>query len=260
MIEMAPPLVEMRCISVMRGDREVLHEVDLSIGAGEHVAILGPNGCGKSTLIKTLTRECYPLVKLGSSLKLRGRDRWNVFELRSALGIVSNDPTSESARQMSGIELVLSGFFSGTLSHAVPDASMRERAQELLELLEIPHLRERALAEMSAGEARRVLIARALVHDPKALVLDEPSNSLDIVAQHELRKLVGVLARSGVGIVLVTHHLPDIVPEIERVVLMRAGRIIADGPKQELLTSQVLGELFGIEVAVTAHNGFYQLW
>jgi iron complex transport system ATP-binding protein len=256
------PLLDMQHITVMRGAKRVLDDIQLRIRVGEHVAILGPNGCGKSTLIKTITRECYPLVLPESSLKLLGNDRWNIFELRSALGIVSNDLMTECARPITGEELVISGFFSsiGVWPHQHIAPAMRERARELLELLEVAHLADRLVTEMSSGEARRFLIGRALVHDPKALVLDEPTTSLDVFAQHELRRLVRQLAQSGVGMILVTHHLADIIPEVERVVLMRAGRIVADGPKAQLLTADAIGRLFGIDVAVSQRDGFYHLW
>jgi iron complex transport system ATP-binding protein len=259
---MDQPLLEMQHISVMRGDKRVLHDIGLRIGVGEHVAILGPNGCGKSTLIKTVTRECYPLVEPGASLKLLGNERWNIFELRSAMGIVTNDLMAECARPVTGEELVISGFFSsiGIWPHQQVTDAMRERARGILELLEVPHLADRAMTGMSSGEARRVLIGRALVHEPKALILDEPATSLDIFAQHELRQMVRRLAQSGVGMILVTHHLADIVPEVERVVLMRAGRIVADGPKERLLTAEALAGLFGIAVTVTERDGFYHLW
>lgn len=257
-----PALLDMQNVSVMRGSKRVLHDIHLRIGIGEHVAILGPNGCGKSTLIKIVTRECYPLVQPGSSLKLLGQDRWNIFELRSAFGIVSNDLMAECARPITGEELVVSGYFSsvGVWPHQVVTPRMHERARELLDLLEVGRLADRAVNEMSSGEARRMLIARALVHDPKALILDEPTTSLDVFAQHEVRKLVRQLAQSGVGMILVTHHLADIIPEIERVVMMRSGRIIADGPKQKMLTAPALGELFGMDVTIVERDGFYHLW
>src|SRR5579872_1179533 len=105
----APALLDFHHISVMRGEKTVLHDVSLRIQAGEHVAILGPNGCGKSTLIKTITRECYPLARAESSLMLFGQDSWNVFDLRKLLGVVSNDLMSTCTRDITGIEVVLSG-------------------------------------------------------------------------------------------------------------------------------------------------------
>src|ERR1035437_3808022 len=146
------PLLEMQHISVMRGEKRVLHDIGLRIGAGEHVAILGPNGCGKSTLIKTVTRECYPLVEPGSSLRLLGNHRWNIFDLRSALGIVSNDLMTECARPITGVELVVSGFFSsiGIWPHQQVTPAMRDRAGHILELLEVSHLAGRDVTEMSS--------------------------------------------------------------------------------------------------------------
>jgi iron complex transport system ATP-binding protein len=246
----------------MRGENTALRDLSLTIGAGEHVAILGPNGCGKSTLIKTITRECYPLASPDSSVSILGRTRWNIFELRELLGIVSNDLMTQCTRDITGFDVVLSGFFSsiGIWPNHEVTPGMRTKAAEVLELLEAPALAAKPVNEMSSGEARRVLIARALVHSPRALLLDEPSTSLDLFAQHELRETVRKLAQSGIGIVLVTHHLSDIVPEIERVILMRAGKIAGDGPKQELLTPANLKDLFGVNVELAQRDGYYHLW
>ena len=255
-------LIELERVSVMRGDKIVLHEVSLRIGVGEHVAILGPNGCGKSTLIKTITRECYPLVRDGARMAIFGKERWNIFDLRPLLGVMSNDLMVSCTRDITGREAVLSGFF-GSIGlqpyHAVTPA-LEQKTSEILALLEISHLADRPITEMSSGEARRILLARALVHEPRALVLDEPSNSLDVFAQHELREILRKLARSGMGIVLVTHHLADIIPEIERVILMREGRIVEDGGKQDILTADRLGSLFGLPVELGRRDGLYHLW
>jgi len=255
-------LIRLRNVTVMRGGNVALRDLSLTIGQGEHVAILGPNGCGKSTLIKTITRECYPLAGEDSSVEILGQSLWNVFSLRSMLGIVSNDLMTQCTREITGVDVVLSGFFSSIgiwPNHHVTE-EMREKAAEALMLLEAPHLSEKPVNEMSSGEARRMLIGRALVHGPKALLLDEPSTSLDLFAQHELRETVRRLAQSGIGIVLVTHHLSDIIPEIDRVILMRAGQIVADGAKSEVLTARSLRDLFGVDVELAQRDGYYHLW
>ncbi len=246
----------------MRGDKVVLDDFTLRIAAGEHVAILGPNGCGKSTLIKTITRELYPVVREGSRMTILGEDAWNVFELRSLLGIVSNDLMSWCTGDSLGRDVVLSGFFSSNdiyPNHLVRP-EQREQAEAALEQLQVPHLADRPVVAMSSGEAKRVLIARALVHKPRALLFDEPSNSLDLFARHSLRETMSLLANSGIGIVLVTHDLSDIIPEIERVVLMSRGRIVADGRKEEILQGRRLAALFGMKVEIARKDGYYHLW
>jgi iron complex transport system ATP-binding protein len=259
---MDPALVDLKNVRVIRGENVALDDFSLRIAAGEHVAILGPNGCGKSTLIKTITRECYPIVREGSSMTILGRDRWNIFELRSILGIVSNDLMLDVTGETNGREVVLSGFFSSTriFDHQTVEHAQRKRADDVLERLGVSHLADRPVAEMSSGEAKRILIARALVHDPQTLVFDEPSNSLDVFAQHGLREAMRALAQSGIGVVLVTHHLSDVIPEIDRVVLMRNGKIQADGCKQDLLEPGQVSNLFGIRVEITRRDGYYHLW
>src|ERR1700687_3164578 len=257
-----PALLDLQNISVMRGQKTVLEDFSLLIRGDEHVAILGPNGCGKSTLIKTITRECYPVVREGSSMTILGQDRWDVFELRSLLGIVSNDLMSKSSGDACGRDVVLSGFFSSAriFPHHAVDPRHKALADDALAQLQISHLAQRPVCEMSSGEARRVLIARALVHKPRALLFDEPSNSLDVFALHSLRQSMRSLAQSGIGIILVTHELPDVVPEIERVVLMSNGRIVADGRKEEVLQAEALGQVFGLKVELGQRDGYYNIW
>jgi iron complex transport system ATP-binding protein len=249
-------------VTVMRGERAALQGVSLRIEAGEHVCILGPNGCGKSTLIKTITRECYPLAREGSSISILGQERWNIFELRSLLGIVSPDLLSSCTTDATGRDVVLSGFFSSTriFPHHEPQAELVARSNAALERLGIAHLADRSVAQMSSGEAKRTLIARALVHDPHTLLFDEPSNALDIAAQVQLRETMRELAQSGLGILLVTHHVSEIIPEIERVVFLREGRIVGDGAKEKILTSAALSELFGVPVNVARQDGYFHLY
>jgi iron complex transport system ATP-binding protein len=257
-----PPLLEFRNLRVMRGLKIALDEFSLRIGADEHVAILGPNGCGKSTLIKTITRECYPVARDDSFMAILGHETWDVFKLRGYLGIVSNDLMLSCTGDASGIDVVLSGFFSSTAiypNHLV-EPEQEALAQAALAELRIVHLADRPVCEMSSGEARRVLIARALVHKPRALLFDEPCNSLDLSAQQNVRHTMSTLAQSGSAIILVTHELADIVPEIQRVVLMSRGRIVADGAKEDILQVERLKELFGVSVEMARRDGHYHLW
>jgi len=258
----APPLLKLKNVTVLRGDCAALREVNLEIAAGERVCILGPNGSGKSTLIKTITRECYPLGQDGCAIAILGRERWNIFELRSLLGIVSPDLLASCTTDATGRDVVLSGFFSSTriFPHQHPDPIHLANADAALERLGIAHLAERPVAQMSSGEAKRTLIARALVHEPQALLFDEPSNALDIGAQLQLRETMRELAQSGLGILLVTHHVPEIIPEIERVVLLREGRILADGPKAAILTEENLSKLFEAKVRLGQHDGYFHLY
>lgn len=256
------PLLELRNVSVMRGNTLALDRLSLTIASGEHAAILGPNGCGKSTLVKVVSRECYPLLRDGSVLRIMGQEVWDVFQLRSCLGIVSHDLMATCTREITGREVVLSGFFSsiGIWPHQQITPEMQARVDSILDRLEISHLAGREMTEMSSGEGRRILIARALVHNPKALLLDEPSTSLDLHAQQELSRFLSKLAASGVAVLLVTHHLADIVPEIERVILMKFGRVAADGPKEQMLIPERLSEVFGCEVEISRRDGYYHAW
>jgi iron complex transport system ATP-binding protein len=254
--------LELRQVNVARGERIVLHNVNLSIRTGEHVAILGPNGCGKSTLILAITCQIYPVVEPGMKVRIFGRERWDLTELRKHFGVVGTDLPGERTAVTRGIDAVVAGFFSASTLwpnlHVTDE--MRECAGAALARMEATHLAEQLVGTMSAGEKRRILIARALVHRPKQLLLDEPSNALDLAAQRELRETLRRLAVEGTGLVLVTHHLGDILPEVERIILMRDGRIVADGPREELLTETRLSELFHAPVRIGRDEEWLHSW
>jgi len=254
--------LDLRHVNVARGERVVLHNVNLSIRAGEHVAILGPNGCGKTTLIMAMTCQVYPIVRPGMQVRIFGRERWDLAELRRHFGVVGAELPGERTAVTSGLDAVIAGFFSASTlwPNLTVTAEMRDRAAEALDRMEASHLARQLVGEMSAGEKRRILIARALAHRPKQLLLDEPSNALDLAAQRELRETLRRLAREGTGLVLVTHHLGDILPEIDRIILMRGGRIAADGPREELLTAPRLSELFNTPVRIGRDEEWLHSW
>ncbi|HEV2710633.1 MAG TPA: ATP-binding cassette domain-containing protein [Edaphobacter sp.] len=257
-----PPFLELTHVNVARGDNVVLHDINLSVNTGEHIAILGPNGCGKSTLIKTITCECYPIVQPETRVDIFGRERWDLTELKKRLGVVSAELPGKPTLQMTGRDAVLTGFFSSSTlwPNLTVTAAMRERADEVLEQIDAVNLVNKPVGEMSAGQQRRIMIGRALVSSSQMLLLDEPSNALDISAQRELRNLLRKLAQQGTGILLITHHIADIIPEIDRILLLREGRIIGDGPKSALLTAPTLSDLFQTEVQLTVRDGFHHAW
>ncbi len=259
--------LDLKNVNVARGDRIVLHDVNLTIRTGEHVAILGPNGCGKSTLILTMTCQTYPIPNPEMSVRIFGRERWDLTQLRKHFGVVGagltgQDLPGERTAVTTGRDAVTAGFFSASTLwpnlHVTKE--MRSRALEALERMEAVHLADQLVGEMSAGEKRRSLIARALVHRPHQLLLDEPSNALDLAAQRDLRETLRRLVAEGTGLILVTHHLADILPEIERVILMRSGRIVADGQRHELLTEQRLSELFKAPIRIGRDEAWLHSW
>ena len=256
------PFLQLSHVNVARGENVVLHDVNLSVNAGEHIAILGPNGCGKSTLIKTITCECYPIVQPMTEVSIFGRSRWDLTELKKRLGVVSTELPGKQTLTTTGRDAVLTGFFSSSTlwpNLTVTD-EMVTRADEVLALIDAEPFRDKLVGHMSAGQQRRIMIGRALVASSQMLLLDEPSNALDIAAQQELRSLMRRLAQQGTGILLITHHVSDIIPEIDRILMMKDGRILADGPKSKLLTAPALSDLFRTEVHLTEKDGFHHAW
>jgi iron complex transport system ATP-binding protein len=263
-LTMTAPLIDFKNVTIRRSGRCVLDRFSLHIPTHQHLAILGPNGCGKSTFIKTITRELYPDPEVPDShVEVFGKRIWNIFDLRPLLGIVSYDWLETCRRNdYPCAEIVLSGFFSsvGIWPHHEVTDEMRERTVQVMKLLDISDLAERPVCEISSGEGRRVLIARALVHQPKAMVLDEPANSLDLGSMHQLRQTMQTVAAQGTSIILVTHHLADIVPEIGRVVLMRDGAVFFDGAKDRALSSEMLSALYRTPVQVEHRDGYFHAW
>ncbi len=255
-------LLSLHDATVVRNGRRVLDGLSLQVEEGQHTAILGPNGSGKSSLIRLITHHDYPLAHADGtpSVRICGQGRWNVFDLRSRLGIVSADMAEALVNHGTrGLEAVLSAFFAshGVFSHHEVTQAMRERARAALERVEAAHLAGRTLDQMSTGEVRRILIARALVHHPQALLLDEPTAGLDLVARHRFLQTVRGLAQSDTTIILVTHRLEEIIPEIEQVVLLREGHVQCAGPKPATLTTANLSALFGAPVRLHTVGGYY---
>jgi iron complex transport system ATP-binding protein len=243
------------------GPRPVFGDLSLRLHLGEHTVILGPNGAGKSALIKLISRELYPVVRPGAELRLFGSTTENLWQLRRRIGLVSADLQSAYNPHVPAAEVVLSGFFGsvGLGRSQEPSASERQRVGALLAEMHLAPLAERPYGQLSDGQRRRLLLARALVHDPEVLVLDEPTNGLDLRARHQLLAILRRLARSGTTLLLVTHQLDAVIPEIIRAVLLREGQVVGDGPVGELLRDGPLSALFETPLKVVEANGYRQV-
>ena len=260
---MTESLLKIAGATVVKNGKRVLDDFSLEIASGQHTAIVGPNGSGKSSLIKLLTRQHYSLARPGGEpgVAIFGQARWDVFALRRLLGIVSADVHQAfvSDADLTGLEVVLSGFFAGhgLAAHHEVTAEMQNKAEAALRLAQAEPLAEKLMMQMSTGEARRILIARALAPDPKALLLDEPTTGLDLSARRRFLDALSRIAEAGKTIILVTHHVEEIIPEIRRTVLLQSGRVFRDGPTEAVLTSSNLSALFGEAIKVRRQNGAY---
>jgi len=256
-----PPLIDIRNATIWRGDTRVFENLTLSIARHERVAVLGPNGSGKTTLLKTINRELYPVERDGSWVRILGRERWNVWDLRRHIGVVSHDLQQRYRPTTTALEVVLSGFLASIGVHGILGAQISEQrmvaAHDILAELGIAELVNTPLRSMSTGQQRRCLLGRALVHRPDTLIFDEPTSGLDLAASFDYLARVRALARAGCNIVIVTHHLNEIPPEVGRVVVLDRGAIAADGSKASVLVPELLSRVYETEIAVAEVDGHY---
>ena len=253
-------IIDLQNITVFQGRNKVLDNFSLTIDESQSTVILGPNGSGKTTLLKLLNRELYIVENPKSSLKIFEKDKWNVDDLRSNLGVVSQHLQHGYSESAIGLYVVLSGFYSsdGIWQHQKFEDEKLNRAQEVMDLLSISDLQDRAFSSMSTGEQRKFLLARSLVNDPAVLVFDEPTSGLDMSTCFQYLEIIRELISMGKKVVLVTHHVHEIPPEVTRVILLKEGEIVDDGNKDEILTNANLTNLLDWPIKVIKENGYYQ--
>ena len=254
-------IINFEHVNVAYDEEDVLRDINLSIKEGQHTVILGANGSGKSTLLKLFSNDLYPRFNEATTKEVFGKKVWDIWELKKHLGIITNDlhyQFSERAPDLSGFEVTLSGFYSSfhIYEHQEFSPLHVKKVEEVLDFLEIRHLRDKRISEMSTGELRKCIIARSLVHEPKAMILDEPTVGLDIKAQLNFIEMIRKIAAHRT-IILVTHHLEEIFEEVSHVVLIKEGRILAQGKKDELLSDTLLSEVFDLPLHVKCEKGRY---
>ncbi|MGE4583154.1 MAG: ABC transporter ATP-binding protein [Sphaerochaeta sp.] len=259
---MAQRIIQLEHATVRRMGNPILNDVSLSLYQNEHVAIIGPNGAGKSTLMQVISEEIHPLYSEQTKRILFGKDRWEVLSLRQHLGIVSQSLQYLCNSSYKAWEIAISGFFSsiGLDFHHQVTEEQKQQVQVIMERYGVWHLRDKQMNRLSSGEARRILLCRASIHNPDVMLLDEAVSNLDFPSRHQYRSTLEQLDLEGKTIVLATHELSEIIPAINRIVVMQNGRIIADGPKHEMLTEELLSQVYGTRVFVDEREGLYSAW
>ena len=256
----AQAILEIEYVTVYRGETCVFSDLSFELREGEHVVILGPNGSGKSTLLRLLSGEVHAMPKAETRIVLFGEERWNVWDVRQRIGIVSHDLQRDYLICAEGLNVILSGFYASNDTYEYQQFSKTQltRSYEVMQELGIMALSGRRFGHLSTGEQRRFLLGRALVHNPPVLVLDEPTSGLDLRACFQYLDSLRAQIAKGKTVLLVTHHLHEIPPEVDRVIFLKEGRIIADGPKTTLLTDGRVSRLFDRKVTLVQANGWYQ--
>jgi iron complex transport system ATP-binding protein len=260
---MVGDVFELRNVSVVRDGKRILDSINLELHENENAAIIGLNGSGKTTLLKLLRGDVLPYYDTENPpvMRLFGESSWNLFELRNKMGVVSMDLQNQFVASTRVYEVIASGYFGSldVFRNMSVSEEMVKKTYEMASLMGIEDLLERSLDGLSLGEMRRTLIARALITDPKLLVLDEPMTGLDIVMNSKFRRMFDILIERGVNIIMITHDLSDIPICINRVVMLKDGKKFADGDKKNLLNSETVSEVYGEDIKVECTNGIYRM-
>ena len=255
------PLIEISDATVYRGDVKVFDHLDLEISQNESTVVLGPNGSGKTTLLKIIARELYPIWHQNLVVRILGMEKVNLWNLRSCLGLISNDLQYNYSPEVLGSDVVLSGFFSsvGVWRHHEYNTDHNYRVNEIMNDLSVAHLASTPFGKLSTGQQRMLLLCRALVNNPPNLLFDEPTNGLDLYSTFTYLECIRGLIKSKHNIVLVTHNIHEIPPEVSKVILLNKGKVWMQGSKKEVLTKKNLSELYEVNLSLVESGGWYQV-
>jgi len=252
-----PALIEMKNVQVKCGRYEVFSDLSLTLPADRSSAVIGPNGSGKSTLLKLIARDLYPEGNENAVFNILGQAARERDKLRLEMGLVSHELQTRIDKGSSVYQVVISAFYSSltTYFHQTYTEEQKETARRYIKFVGIGHLTDTLFAALSTGEQRRCLLARSLIHNPEYLILDEPTAGLDIKASYQYLETLSELIASGKKIVLVTHHLHEILPEIDWFVFLKDRQLIEAGERSELLTDEKISNLFEIPMQLKEEDG-----
>ena len=256
-------IIDFENIYVNYGMTTVLENINLKINRNENWVILGANGSGKSTLMKLFSHDLYPNTQYEFKKEIFGKDRWDIFELKKHLGIISNGLQSQFSgfsSSSSGFDVVMSGYFSslGVFKHHNVSDFQLKKAEDVMRFLEISEIKDKKFSQMSSGQQRRCLIGRSLIHTPEAFILDEPTTGLDVKSQFQFLKILREISKKSC-IVLVTHDVTEIIPEITHAALIYNKTIYKQGKKEDILTSANLSEIFEADIDLQQENNRYYI-
>ena len=248
-------------INVYIDQIKILSDININLYYGENILILGPNGSGKSTFLKLLNRSIYPITSNSSSFKIFDNENINIWDLRKKIGFLFKEMEQRVNNGVNLYDVISSGFsgiFNSRYSYLLSDKE-KLKINNLINEWELSNIINNEFQSLSDGQKRRGLLARALVYEPKILVLDEPFSNLDIKSNFILNQNLNKLIDQSINIIYVTHNLESILPKTNRVILIKEGKILNDGRPNELINSKILSNLFNISIRVIEQEGYWRM-
>ncbi|GIO11506.1 putative ABC transporter ATP-binding protein YlmA [Cohnella xylanilytica] len=246
-------MIKLDHLTLRRGQRDILRGVDLEVKEGEHWVLLGRNGCGKTTVLEMINGYLFPTTGKVSVLgHLYGTV--DLREVRKEIGYIGPSLIEKFTLRDPVWEIVVGGAYAYLRVYEEVPEEVRERAQAELERVGFGHMAEQSFGTLSQGERKKVLLARTMMADPKLLILDEPCAGLDLYEREKFLDAMSGLARRNMSMLYVTHHIEEIIPMFTHVALMADGRIVAAGPKREVLTPELLRSAYDVPVTVEWHE------
>jgi iron complex transport system ATP-binding protein len=247
----------LRDVSVVRGQRTILSGVSWAIPTGACAAILGPNGSGKSTLVRVIMGQMWPTI---GNVCVLGEPfgETDLNELRQSIRLVQTASVVEFDSEESAVRVVLTGFFGTVGLFKETTDAMQRRARLLIKHVGLAAEADQPFKTLSSGERIRCLIARALVVQPRLLILDEPTAGLDLLAREQVLATIHQLVSEGRNrptVLMITHHVEELMPETTEVLVLKDGQVAAAGAPAKVLTSKTLSAVYNCPVKVTKHGG-----